>query len=212
MSRKSHIRFVHLINFGPWLLSGFAILLTGCNRDASQADSGASPSPVSSVSTSASDSAKTLDSATASLPTSLTLSPAGGFDRIGLGPKITVAQTPEGLVIHSQTDDPQFGLTRLRPSATAKWTVHIQLSSPAVTTVEVFYNTSKAPSFDAAHSVRKPLQKGDNDVTIEFTEPDFQGGIRIDPGEVAGDYTIKLIEVWASNAADVSAPARTPSP
>jgi hypothetical protein len=35
---------------------------------------------------------------------------------------------------------------------------------------------------------------------VEFTEPDFKGRIRLDPGMLPGDYILKLVEVRSSAA------------
>jgi hypothetical protein len=57
-----------------------------------------------------------------------------------------------------------------------------------------------ASEFDETHSVKKPIDKGDNDVVVEFTEPDFTGKIRLDPSMLPGDYILKLVEVRSSSA------------
>ena len=57
-------------------------------------------------------------------------------------------------------------------------TVHAQLASPGQTEFQIFYSTSTVGEFDEAHFVRKAIQKGENDVAVEFTEPDFKGRIR----------------------------------
>ena len=124
----------------------------------------------------------------------MSLSPGNGLERITKFGNMTVAPTADGLMIHATTGDPNFILPPVAAS-NGKWTVHVKLVSPATATFEVFYNTRKFPDFERTHSVRKSLRQGDNDVTVEFSEPDFQGKIRIDPGDVAGDYLIKLIEV-----------------
>ena len=81
-----------------------------------------------------------------------------------------------------------------------KLNVHVQLISPGQAIFQIFYGTSAVGEFDEAHFVKKPIQEGDNDVVVEFTEPDFKGRIRFDPGMLSGDYILKLVEVQSSAA------------
>ena len=37
-------------------------------------------------------------------------------------------------------------------------------------------------------------------MVVEFTEPDFKGRIRLDPGALPGDHILKLVEVRSSAA------------
>jgi hypothetical protein len=62
--------------------------------------------------------------------------------------------------------------------------------------LQVFYGTKEhRDSWDETHSIRKPTKKGENDITVDITDPGFGGGIRLDPGDLTGEYVIKLIEV-----------------
>ena len=78
--------------------------------------------------------------------------------------------------------------------------MHVQIASLDQTIFQIFYSTSAVSEFDEAHSVRKPIQEGHNDVVVEFTEPDFKGRIRLDLGALPGDYILKLVEVRSSAA------------
>jgi hypothetical protein len=127
---------------------------------------------------------------------SLTFNSANGFEGTQGLANVTMSRTGDGLRIHALNDDPQIILPTLEGVMPGnKVTVHVQLVSPDRTEFQIFYGTSAASEFDEAHSVRKPIQKGDNDVMVEFTEPDFKGRIRLDPGMLPGDYILKLVEV-----------------
>jgi hypothetical protein len=127
---------------------------------------------------------------------SITFTSANGFEGIQEAINATMSRTADGLLIHALNGDPQVILPTLEGVMPGnKLTVHIQLISPDPTEFQIFYSTSAASVFDVAHSVKKPIQKGDNDVVVEFTEPDFKGKIRLDPGMQAGDYILKLVEV-----------------
>jgi len=132
---------------------------------------------------------------------SVTFTSANGFEGIQELANVTVSRTGDGLLIHALNDDPSIILPTLEGvTPGSKLTVHVQLVSPGPTEFQVFYSTSAVSVFDEAHSVRKPIQKGDNDVVVEFTEPDFKGKIRLDPGTLPGDYILKLVEVRSSPA------------
>ena len=132
---------------------------------------------------------------------SVTFTPANKFEGIRGLANVTVSRTGNGLLIHALNDDPQIILPTLEGVMPGnKLTVHVQLVSPGPTVLEVFYSTSVVGEFNGAHSVKKPIQKGDNDVVVEFTEPDFKRNIRLDPGMLAGDYILKLVEVKSSAA------------
>jgi hypothetical protein len=129
----------------------------------------------------------------------LKLSAANSFEGIADVGNAQVTKTPEGLQVHATHYDPQMLLPRLQVAGNSKWTVHVQIVSPVATAIQVFYDTAKHPQFDEAHSVRKPIQQGDNDVTMEITDGDFGGNMRLDPGDPAGEYLIKVIEVTPSH-------------
>jgi len=132
---------------------------------------------------------------------SLIFAPANGFEGIQEAVSATMSRTADGLKIHALNNDPYIFLPRLEGVTPGnKVTVHVQLVSPVQTIFQIFYSTSAVDEFDEAHSVRKPIQEGDNDVVVEFTEPDFKGRIRLDPGMLPGDYILKLVEVRSSAA------------
>lgn len=75
--------------------------------------------------------------------------------------------------------------------------------------LQVFYDTKDhRDSFDESHSIRRPTQRGENNITVEITDPGFGGGIRLDPGTLTGEYVIKLIEVGLDRAAELGCPQR----
>jgi hypothetical protein len=131
----------------------------------------------------------------------LIFAPANRFEGIQEGANATMSRTADGLKIHALNNDPYIFLPRVEGVTPGnKVTVHVQLVSPGQTIFQIFYGTSAVGEFDEAHSVRKPIQEGDNDVVVEFTEPDFKGRIRLDPGMLPGDYILKLLKAWSSAA------------
>jgi len=208
----------YLTKFGRryiFLFSLFVLSLSYLGCDSSQNET-TTPADAASASPSASTSAASAPVATISTPltgpTSMTLSPANGFEGLTALANVKVAKTAGGLSIHAETGDPQLLLPPLGSAPNNTWTLHIQISSPVTTTLQVFYNTSRSLDFDEAHSVRKPITPGDNDLIVQFTEPDFRGKVRLDPGELKADYVLKLIEGNAPGQKQSSPAGITASP
>jgi hypothetical protein len=203
MFRKSYHSLLTPIDFGLPLLLALGLLLTGCGHDDSEADrASTSPSPSTPAAT---------DTA-ASIPTGeggIVFTTANGFEAINAIQNATLARTKEGLTVHALNNDPALSLPAFKVAPGSKFTVHIQIVAPGTSDLEVMYNTTSLPAFGGHNSVRKSTHQGDNDVTVEIPDPTFAGRIRIDPGELRGDYLIKLIEVGVS-ARDSSTPSPTP--
>jgi len=124
---------------------------------------------------------------------------ANGFEGIYAIQNVTLSPGKDGLSIHAETNDPALGLPLLTVRRGTKVSVHVRLSSPGQTNAQLFYDTLDAPEFNEAHSVRTPTHQGDNDLSIEVNDPNFIGKLRLDPGELPGEYVIKLIEVIAGD-------------
>jgi hypothetical protein len=191
-----------LKKLGGWLLVAFVVICAGCEPDE---ETGArSPTP----------GAPPITPAWASriaVAPSIKLSSANSFEGISEVGNAQITQTPEGLQVHAFHFDPQMLLPRLQLVGNSKWMVHVQIFSPVDTAIQIYYDTTKHPQFDDAHSIRKPIKSGENDVTMEITNSDFGGNIRLDPGDPAGEYLIRLIEVQPI-ALDSSSPSQTARP
>jgi hypothetical protein len=125
-------------------------------------------------------------------------STANGFDDLVPLENVSVTRTADGLRIHALTNDPSLRLSHLKVPTGAGIIVHIRIASSTATNLQVFYNYSTNRDFDEDHSVRKAIRKGDNDVAVEIADPDFKDSLRLDPGDVAGDYLLTLLEVRAA--------------
>lgn len=128
----------------------------------------------------------------------LGLSPANKFEGITVIANAKISQSSDGLLIRAETNDPQLAMPLFKANGQGKWTVHVKMSSPAPTILQVFFGTRSQPAYNEAHSIRKEIVKGNNDVTLEINDPGFAGTIRFDPGTVPGDYILNLIEIKPS--------------
>lgn len=163
-----------------WLLAILIAVSAGCNAPENE-PAVASPSPATSPSESS--------------PAILTLSPANRFEGITQGGNTTISRTAEGLVVQS-AEDPYVLLPRLPVTYKPPFSVRVEFMGPVPSVVQIFYDTKEnRDGWDEAHSVRKPTQNGQNDITIDITDSAFGGRLRLDPGDLGGEYIIKLIEV-----------------
>jgi hypothetical protein len=171
---------------GKWLLVIAVAGCAGCNRSNEDL---AATSPVPTVSPGKSNPAP----ATKAI---LTLSSGTGFNGVTQGANVKIAPSAQGLVVQALTTDPSIVLPRFAVSDAKPLSVHIQYLSPGATNSQIFYDTkAHGDNWDEAHSIRRPVAKGENDVTVTITDANFGGRIRFDPGDLAGDYVIKLIEI-----------------
>lgn len=126
----------------------------------------------------------------------LTLSRANGFAGVVDVANTKISSSPQGLVVQALTTDPAIALPRMAVAGQTPLKVRIQFVSPGPTVLQLFYDTRAHPDYwDETHSVRKPTAKGENNITVEITDPEFGGRIRLDPGDLTGEYLIMRIEV-----------------
>lgn len=126
----------------------------------------------------------------------LTLSRTNGFAGVVDVANTRISSSPQGLVVQALAPDPAIALPRMAVTGQTPLKVRIQFVSPGPTVLQLFYDTKAQPDYwDESHSVRKPTAKGENNITIEIPDPEFGGRIRLDPGDLEGEYLIMRIEV-----------------
>jgi hypothetical protein len=99
----------------------------------------------------------------------------------------SVAMTASG-------NDPQILLANFEAKQPMPWVVRIDLTSPANTSVQLFWRRGNLP-YAGDRSVRRPITSGRNIVFIELNDPQMTHDFRLDPGAVAGDYILHSIEI-----------------
>jgi hypothetical protein len=101
---------------------------------------------------------------------------------------------PGQLKITANGNDPYLNFPNfLNPSTDIK--IYIQLNVPDNTTTEVFYTTRSNLNFSELLKMREQVVRGSNEIVISISSPDPITRIRLDPGKIAGFYTIKKLEV-----------------
>lgn len=101
---------------------------------------------------------------------------------------------PGLLEIDATGSDPYIIFPAL-PDSSEEIQVYIDIDVPDDTVVEVFYTTRDQPDFSADRRVAERISAGENRVVIDVTESSPVTMVRLDPGTIAGDYTIRRFEV-----------------
>jgi hypothetical protein len=100
--------------------------------------------------------------------------------------------TDEGLMLSSKGNDPYLVIPKsvLRDRSNE---ICIEITAPMSTILQVFYKTKFLQKFKEANSIRKPLKEGKNFVNIVLEQNSINNDIRIDPGNIPGNYIIHSI-------------------
>jgi hypothetical protein len=136
---------------------------------------------------------------------------AGSFTALN---QATLTPEADHLTIKATGNDPSIGLPPLSIRPGAQVAVRLDVTVPSDTLVELYYTTMQTPVFTPGNVLSVPVKGGRNVVVFEINDPDFQGGLRVDPGQLAGDYVLHQVEVFSSEAMAIgAAPAgASPSP
>jgi hypothetical protein len=125
---------------------------------------------------------------------SCALSPSEGFGDATVMNQTTLAEEKDRLRIHATGPDPQLGLSVTAPG---QYAIRLDIESPVATLLELFYQVQSTP-FSADHVLQSPLKPGRNQILLALNDPQFSGALRLDPGQVAGDYSIYSLEVFST--------------
>jgi len=110
-------------------------------------------------------------------------------------------------ILDSQSDVLEFVATGRDPyinfsplsDASEEIAVFIDIEVPDDTVVEVFYTTRDQPDFSASRRVSERISAGENRVVIAVDETSPVTRVRLDPGTVAGNYSIKSFEIRSNS-------------
>lgn len=169
------------------LFAAISLLLWGnaCDRrERQQEQPQTAPTPLTSV-----------------LSYSCAFSPEDGVGIFSLN-QATVAKERDQLRIHATGPDAQLGF---RVTAAGRNAVRLDISSPGETLLELFYQVRNiyqdpAQPFSAEHVVQTQLKSGRNEVLLLIDDPRFNGGLRLDPGQIPGVYSLHSLQVFSNVA------------
>jgi hypothetical protein len=125
----------------------------------------------------------------------LRLDSAGGWGNLRATYDLKLEETADGLVLHATGGDPQLQL-ELEALPAAPLIANIEISSPATTWLQLFYVTRTQPEFCEAQSLRYPLLRGPNLITIELPpRVALLPLLRIDPASCPGTFLLHAFEL-----------------
>jgi hypothetical protein len=110
---------------------------------------------------------------------------------------LSVSPAKDALLLRASHTDPQLILPSFSVSPGTIPTCRIDITSPASTTLTLFYLTNNTRMYTGKLSITRKLRAGQQQVYIQLTDQEFSGALRLDPGTVTGEYRIHGIEVRA---------------
>jgi len=100
----------------------------------------------------------------------------------------------EGFIFESTGNDPNFTITNPLPAHKIK-ALSFALTAPDPTFVQIYYTGAEEPIFTEEQSVKKPLSKGKNRITLRLPKSQAVNYFRFDPGASAGKYMLHQFEI-----------------
>jgi hypothetical protein len=108
---------------------------------------------------------------------------------------VMTVSNQSGLVFKSTGEDPQLMLPDCIPDSARSLFLKIRITSPSDTVLQIFYRTRGETRFIEAHSVKKAMEKGYNELVLQIPATDYAGPLRIDPGKTPGNYILHSMEI-----------------
>ncbi|PKP33412.1 MAG: hypothetical protein CVT99_00215 [Bacteroidetes bacterium HGW-Bacteroidetes-16] len=97
--------------------------------------------------------------------------------------------------INSTGDDPYFCLEKVIGNFDSITFIRIKIDVPGPTVLRCYYKTRVSDVYSETQSKFKEARPGLKYVFIEIDDPEFNGELRVDPGDVAGVYYLYEIVV-----------------
>ena len=123
------------------------------------------------------------------------LSKPGTIEGIEGNDQVIMIPGPEGLVVQATGDDPNLILPAFPYDPKTTLVVRVDLTCPAATHLDIYYQTSQALAYAETRKLSHSLNQGRNVLYIPVLEPDLAGRLRLDPGTVPGEYVLHAVEV-----------------
>lgn len=103
------------------------------------------------------------------------------------------------IYLKSTGNDPYFSIQRVFGNFDSQTSIKIIIDSSADTVLQIYFQERNYPNYSENKSLKTKIRKGLNTVFFMIDNPDFNGQIRIDPGNISGKFFIHEI-VIKSNA------------
>ena len=103
------------------------------------------------------------------------------------------------VILESTGSDPYFSLQKCLGNFDSETFVSVVLESPLASSVQLYFQTRSRPEYLENTTIIKKTRQGLNTVCFIVDDPEFNGQLRLDPGNIPGRYLIHEIVV-KSNA------------
>ena len=125
----------------------------------------------------------------------MNLTPSTGMDEVVAFHQVDLDGKSDALYLNSTGEDPHVLIPEFQCAESKQCIFKIEITSPAETTLQIFYKTTKNPVYTESQSESIELVLGENIVFLEIDAADLLGPLRLDPGRTEGEYLISSIEV-----------------
>jgi glycosyltransferase involved in cell wall biosynthesis len=109
--------------------------------------------------------------------------------------QLSVEQTSEGLLLRCAAGDPHGRLCRFDHRSARTLLVRLDITSPHVTLLQLFWKTWMFPLYCEGQSASTWLGSGTNEVYLQVPARHLVGTLRLDPAAAPGDYLLSRFEV-----------------
>lgn len=116
-----------------------------------------------------------------------------GFAEIRPLNDVSLETQGNALKIKASGTDPAI---LLPPFQAAQAVAEITIQSPADTTLQLFYRLPRMDTYSEGSSTTAPIKRGRNVIYIQL--PAWTGVLRLDPGQVPGNYLLESVQVKRS--------------
>jgi hypothetical protein len=141
----------------------------------------------------------------------INLKKSGGFAHCRELNQVAVTAQDDQLIMSASGVDPSLLLPALSMSPPLQFALEIDLTTPADTSVEIFYTTNTVQGFTPEHMVSVPVKAGRSVALFEINDPEFNGGLRFDPGQLPGQYVLYDVQYFSSGPISLKTAASKPT-
>ena len=107
--------------------------------------------------------------------------------------QVSIARSDDHIRLRAIGNDPYLYLLPL-DTLLQKAIMKIDLDAPGHSILQIFYVTRDQPDYAEERSIRAPVYRGPNTLLMELP-PGVTGRLRLDPGEMPGEYRLYRIEL-----------------
>ena len=106
-----------------------------------------------------------------------------------------VLEDEKGLRISSQKGDPQLLLPKIEVPSEGELFICVEIIAPETTHLEIFYLCKGISNFQQQLTAHANLFQGRNRVYLRICHSALNGFLRLDPGQIAGEYKLLSLEI-----------------